>query len=484
MSESAARKSRRFFFSPDFLIPVFLLIVSVLIFRETDLDLQIQDFLYTNYRDGEVIEYICIYPPAEYRDSSYTPSPSTDIIPAFGWYLKDQPVFKFVYHYGNIPALLLAIAGLLLLGLSFQALKWAKWRKIGLFLLLAMLLGPGLIINAALKDNWGRPRPRNVNDYGGKYAFEKVLSVDTSSPGKSFPCGHCSMGFYLLIPWFVLRKRKPLLARISLFTGIFYGLLIGIARMAQGGHWCSDVVFSGIIVYLTGAVLFYALKLDKALWFYPTGERINRRQRTVITFIVSVVLFFLILGVVLATPYSQKKSFKTGSYDSRPDLFNQVSLDLPEAELVIYSVDRIFFKQVTQGFGFPRSSLNPVFREEVVSDTLKVSFSQTKKGFFTELDNKVTMDYPFSENGELNLRLGKGNVSLYLPEDIGSIRLRITIDKGTLDLHLPASVKPRITTKGDFQLTDKTGFHDNDGIFVREDFKVNLIVRKGEIILH
>jgi len=370
MSETAARKSRRFFLSPDFLIPLLLLIVSIVIFRSTDLDLQIQDFFYTNYNSGNV--GVCMVPPEE-RNTSQTAFDNTsqippiDIIPAYGWYLKDQPVFKFVYHYGNIPALLLAIAGLVLLEVSFFAGKWVKWRKIGLFLLLAMLLGPGLIINAILKDNWGRPRPRNVNDYGGKYAYEQVLSVDPSSPGLSFPCGHCSMGFFLMIPFFVLRKRKPLLAAVSLTAGILYGLLIGVARMAQGGHWCSDVIIAGILVYLTGAILFYALKLDRDIWFHPGPQKMSSRQRTMISLIVGVTLVLLIIGVVLATPYSQKETFKSFDIPRSSNRPSQVRIELEEAELLVYSADRIFFRQQTQGFGFPSSKLTPVFERRIQS---------------------------------------------------------------------------------------------------------------------
>lgn len=450
MSDTAARKGRRFFFSLDFLIPVWLFAITVFVFRQINLDWQVQNAFYNN---------------------------------ASGWFLKNHPVFRFVYHYGNIPALLLAIGGLLLFGLSFQVRRFTRWRRIGLFLTLAMLLGPGLIINAILKDNWGRPRPRNVIDYGGKYKYEQVLSVDPSSPGLSFPCGHCSMGFFLMVPWFVLRKRKAALALTSLLTGIGYGALIGAARMAQGGHWCSDVIVSGLIVYLTGAVLFYVLKLDRDIWFSPGPQKMSPRKRALISLIVAVTLVLLVIGVILATPYSQKKTFKSIDVPSQSDLPNLVLVELEEAELEIQSNPRIFFKQETQGFGFPSSRLTPVFEQSSSGDTLRVRFSQTRKGFFTELDNKIFVDYPFTESGEFNLRLRKGNVSLCLPEDIGAVKLNLTLDKGVLDLDLPRMVKPRITLKGDFKLADKTGFHSADSIFIKEDFRINIIVRRGELIL-
>jgi len=63
------------------------------------------------------------------------------------------------------------------------------------------------------------------------------------------------------------------------------------------------------------------------------------------------------------------------------------------------------------------------------------------------------------------------------------VELNLTLDQGVLDINLPRKVKPRITLKGDFKLDDKTGFHDADSIFIKEDFKVNIIMRRGELIL-
>ena len=50
-------------------------------------------------------------------------------------------------------------------------LSW--WRSPGVpgraavFLVLSLLLGPGLLVNVILKDNWGRPRPGSVVEFGG-----------------------------------------------------------------------------------------------------------------------------------------------------------------------------------------------------------------------------------------------------------------------------------------------------------------------------
>ena len=43
--------------------------------------------------------------------------------------------------------------------------------RAALFLIATMVLGPGLLVNVALKDHWGRPRPIDVTQFGGDQHF-------------------------------------------------------------------------------------------------------------------------------------------------------------------------------------------------------------------------------------------------------------------------------------------------------------------------
>src|SRR5262249_32010680 len=40
-----------------------------------------------------------------------------------------------------------------------------------LFLIVSLALGPGLLVNAVLKEGWARPRPGMVTQFGGNYTF-------------------------------------------------------------------------------------------------------------------------------------------------------------------------------------------------------------------------------------------------------------------------------------------------------------------------
>ncbi|MEM7147142.1 MAG: phosphatase PAP2 family protein [Verrucomicrobiota bacterium] len=179
------------------------------------------------------------------------------------WYKKDHFPWKGLYDFGQHPALIVSFFGLVGFIASFFIDALKPYRRRSIYLLLVLLLGPGLLINGIFKEYWGRPRPRDTTPFDGKYAYEKVLTYDASSPGKSFPSGHASMGFYFMCFYFVFRKRSWRIA--SLFFGLAFGAVMGWARIVQGGHFASDVVFSAGMTFLSAVVLAYILKLNREI---------------------------------------------------------------------------------------------------------------------------------------------------------------------------------------------------------------------------
>lgn len=183
--------------------------------------------------------------------------------PVSGWFLGNENPWYFLYEYGNIPALLLSIGGLLAFVLSFFQEKLISYRKIGIFLVTFMILGPGFLVNTVLKDHWGRPRPMDIVNFGGTEAFRHAWEKGQPEQGKSFPSGHAAVGFFLFSPFFFLRKTSRRWAVFFLCLGISYGILMGTGRMIQGGHFPSDVLWSGAFTYLTGLILYYVFRFNR-----------------------------------------------------------------------------------------------------------------------------------------------------------------------------------------------------------------------------
>jgi lipid A 4'-phosphatase len=183
--------------------------------------------------------------------------------PARGWLWKNAHPWDYLYHYGFIPPVVLSVFGLLMLLLSFLSSGVRRYRRVGLFLVLFMVLGPGLLVNTVLKDHWGRPRPAEIRNFGGTRNYLPVWERGVAGQDKSFPSGHAAVGFFMFAPFFFLRNREKRWGWSFLWLGLLYGSLMGVGRMVQGGHFASDVLWAGGLTYLTGLILCYLFRLDQ-----------------------------------------------------------------------------------------------------------------------------------------------------------------------------------------------------------------------------
>ena len=159
-----------------------------------------------------------------------------------------------VLHEGwDIAARTTAILLALYLAASFVWTRLAVRgrRRAAAFLLLTLLVGPGLLVNS-LKNTWGRARPITVVELGGEKEFTPALVPSAQCDRNcSFTSGHAAFGFWWMTAAFIDRRRRGM----WLALGLTLGLGIGLVRIAQGGHFLSDVIFSGWIVYGTALAL-------------------------------------------------------------------------------------------------------------------------------------------------------------------------------------------------------------------------------------
>lgn len=302
-NEMAPRKGRHFFFTLHFLLPLVVMVFTTVVFNRWDWDMAIQAKFYH---------------------------------PVSGWPLGDVSWAKAMYRFGNIPALIVVLGALfvLLSGYRTQS-KYTRYRKLVSYLVLVLIIGPGLLVNSILKDNWVRPRPRDTVQFGGKYSYEAPLVYDASSNGKSFPCGHATMGFYFFALAFVLSVFKKHLFPVFLVFGIFYGAIIGWVRMMQGGHFLSDVLWAGALVYLTTWFIFKAMKLDTNPFY--TSNASNAKLKP-LHWVLTIFLFVLIIiGVSLANPYSVSQNLNEGGAEAYT-----MYVDIQSADVVLSFSDSTF----------------------------------------------------------------------------------------------------------------------------------------------
>lgn len=354
--------------------------------------------------------------------------------PGLGWFMKHEQPWDFLYRYGTIPAVLLSIFSVLLMILSYMTIKYFKYRKIALFLILTMLIGPGIIINITLKDHWGRYRPRQIKEFGGRYDYQVIWEKGASGVGESFPCGHCSMGYYLMIPYLFLRKKRKRLAYLVLVSGILIGSVIGIARMIQGAHFASDVVWSAGLVYLTASSIFYFLGMNKNI--YQTEEKnFNKKYSKLIIVIGVLIILIIIIAVLFATPFYKTQEYNLNKKRTpKNKIITRIILD--NADINIKKIKTIDVDWEAHGFGFPGSKVIFKSYKKEKENHSYIYITNYTRGWFTELNQKYDIKLPYKKGDITIIKLGKGNIDFFVKNiEIGS-KFRINIDDGDMNIYL------------------------------------------------
>lgn len=166
--------------------------------------------------------------------------------------LRHAFFFDTVLHhwtkYMVILATCMAIAALLL---TWVIPVLARWRSTLLFLALSMALAPLTV--SLLKLVTDRPCPWDFMEFGGAEPYTQLFQFRGAAHarGLCFPAGHAATGFALMAFFFVFyRERRDALARAALFAGMSVGLLLGFSRIAQGAHFISHVLWSGLVCWL------------------------------------------------------------------------------------------------------------------------------------------------------------------------------------------------------------------------------------------
>jgi lipid A 4'-phosphatase len=144
-------------------------------------------------------------------------------------------------------------------------------RKVA-YLLLVLILGAGMIVNGVFKDEFGRARPRDVEEFGGSKHFTPAFVMsDECDRNCSFSSGDGAGAFFALALALALnRKRTFLLAALA------YGVAVSLSRVASGAHFLSDSVVSFFVMLVCADAMYHYVVLrvperQLALGWRPTA---------------------------------------------------------------------------------------------------------------------------------------------------------------------------------------------------------------------
>jgi len=165
------------------------------------------------------------------------------------FFLKDSGFAVFFYKgiRWATPVVAGAAAVIVLHGFAGSSVRTMRWRKPALVLLACIALGSGLMVNVMFKDQWGRARPSQITQFNGVMQFTPPFAIaDQCDKNCSFVAGHPSLVFaFFGLAFFAPRRRSLAIGGVAAV-----GALAGLARIMQGGHFLSDVIFSGVFMFI------------------------------------------------------------------------------------------------------------------------------------------------------------------------------------------------------------------------------------------
>ena len=308
------------------------------------------------------------------------------------WFLAKSPPWIWLYEYGVIPGIFLSIISFLTWIFSHTKKKLAIMRPYLLICALTPIIASALLVNVVLKDNTGRPRPREIKQFSGNWEYLPALQIGIPGRGHSFPCGHCSIAFTLtsgIVFWRLSRK----FAILSLSLGLIYGILMSLARIVQGGHFITDAMWSLGVVWLTLTTLYYFVYQPPRTEQKPVMRFTLKRKLNVS---IGVILFLSVLAIFtwMRRPFYKEHN---AVFEIEKDV-SQLEFFVPEKwemEPVKYEESKNGqFLLLVKGFAPPYTTHYLSYSIEKVEDLIKVHFKESVEGYHREFSHTFELILP------------------------------------------------------------------------------------------
>jgi membrane-associated PAP2 superfamily phosphatase len=335
------------------------------------------------------------------------------------WRAIDPAVSRFFYRPETpggpwqVPALLpwgfLALlppwiaATLVAAGLALLAGSPSR-RRAAMVLLLALALGPGLVVNALLKDHWHRPRPRQTSGLGGD--FEYVAPFRIGPVGKSFPCGHSAVGFAAAALALAAAERRR---RITLAAGgVLLGSVLGLGRIATGAHFLSDVVWSGL---LTGAVIVLVDAVLPEEGAETRGAR-WRTDRRVLVPLGAATALAAIASVLLLFPFRRNEAERPVAPLPGTGWELDIQVGVGHARLLLEpsGMDGLVVSSRHDGFGVPWGRIEESL--QVDEGSRRVTWRLEPAGWFADLEGTTILRISAAAAARVTIEVADGHLTL------------------------------------------------------------------------
>ena len=170
-----------------------------------------------------------------------------------GKFISDKYVFiRSLRSFLKDLMIVISIASLLIIMVNFffknkkKTILKFRTKLILIGFIVGPVIGCGLIANFYFKDNWGRARPINIQEFGGEKIYTQPFIIsDQCERNCSWISGEASAAFSFITGTIILKSP------IFFLLNIIFGIIVSFCRIAMGGHFLSDNIFAMIfMIYL------------------------------------------------------------------------------------------------------------------------------------------------------------------------------------------------------------------------------------------
>ena len=191
--------------------------------------------------------------------------PQIDIMASKVFFIKSEFI-GWNWHIKGFNGILIKIIIFLLIIASIYNVIMSYYQKNiikHISYIFVLLVGMHLLVVHSLAKNFfGRPRPQQIIEFGGKNTFSPAFYISNQCKTNcSFVSGDTSIAFTLFgiciampITNFITRKRKSIILDCTFLIGI----IMSLCRVSLGRHFLSDVFWS---MFITIAAAFYFYRL-------------------------------------------------------------------------------------------------------------------------------------------------------------------------------------------------------------------------------
>jgi hypothetical protein len=224
------------------------------------------------------------------------------------------------------------------------------------------------------------------------------------------------VGYLYASGWWLWRRKHPKIAALSLIAGITLGTMLGFGRMAAGGHFLSDILWSGLIALgVAHALYYYVLRIpareDTVSTLYPLIEQ-NRRYRITAIAGAAILGLGILIGGIVASPQYLDLHYRTrlSDYPMKPDLI-EITADKLDVELILVpgERDQVGSSGSLHGFGLPVNELH-MYWEYYEQPVPRLRCRVVQRGWFPDLDGLARFTLPGEGLKKIVVRVEQGDI--------------------------------------------------------------------------